>query len=605
VLEEFATLLVDGTLIEDRYRVVEILGSGASGAVLLVEDTKLDNTKLALKVLLPHLLSNQESIIRFRNETRITMSLSHPCIVQTYGLGRQNDDFTFLKMEYCEGRALREVIDDYPQGMPIDMALGFAFDVASALEFAHSRGVVHRDLKPENIIVSITGRARLVDFGLAQSVRFDAQATADGAILGTPYYMSPEQVLSEFTDNGVDIYSFGILLYEMIVGTRPFDGSTFWQLAQCHLEQELPEIKDERVSNWLKELIAACAQKSRSKRPMNMDEVCECLVDNGPDELQGNLLIASSKHPSRIDALARQGGNSSFSRAVSRVVWGMVFLVAFVTFIAAPHFNISARWRYAAHWIVVEDFIGMKIPAMRAAFNIPDDLSYPESFFGPAKTLEERRNWRTQAQIEVTDYRHYVRPLLHFGYDPNYFDPVRRTYPLHFSIYNNRRGAVIDFIEFGADPNLRDAWSFSALDYLVQRKLFSSNTYTVLLNAGANPNLSPPKHYPPIIELIERAESGILEVILKHPSGDPNVCDREGTPALFHALRKVQPLALNLLLSNGASPMIRDAAGRGAREYVNSLPHLSERDALLALVEEKEMEQVDGDLVFCARRNTS
>jgi serine/threonine protein kinase len=183
------------TLIDDRYRPLRLIGEGATGAVVLAEDTSLNKRKLALKLLLPHLVSNASSLARFRTETRITMSLSHPNIVQTFDMGRHKNSFYYLKMEHCEGESLRSLINKNKNGLATGVTIGILRDISSALHYAHERGVIHRDLKPENIIIAKDGNAQLLDFGLAQSFLPDSRITGVGTILGTPSYMSPKQLM--------------------------------------------------------------------------------------------------------------------------------------------------------------------------------------------------------------------------------------------------------------------------------------------------------------------------------------------------------------------------------------------------------------------------
>ncbi len=602
-MQNLGAIVEEGTLIAERYRPVKIIGSGATGAVLLVEDTRFDDTRIALKILLAHLLRDDESLSRFRSETRITMSLSHPCIVQTYGLGTHFQDFTFLKMEYCEGKSLRSVITEHPEGLPLDMLLGLVLDIASALSFAHSRGVIHRDLKPENILVDVDGRARLLDFGLAQSVRFDSQATVEGAILGTPYYMSPEQVLSEFTDSGVDIYSFGILLYELVTGQRPYDGATFWQLAQCHLEEELPEVAREGVPTWLLELMNHCCAKRRAKRPATMDIVLERLLERASEAQKANLSVASSKHPSKIQEFSGSPvSGAGLSKRLSYLGWAIFWGAAVVAFFVVPHYNYSARWRYGTCILFVESVLGTEVPALRAAFGIPLDLGYPDSLFGASKTLSEKRRWRSE--LNSAEFRDYMRPLLYFGHDPNYFDPIRGTYPLHFTLANAQWRGIWDLLDFGADPRLPDARGFRALDYAVRSSSVSLKSVKRLLDAGANPNLSPPGESPPIIVLIRRADDSLLKVLLEHPGLDPNVCDNDGIPALFIALATARPTTVRLLLENGAVGEIVDAEGRSPREYLKDLPAMAEREQLLWLVEKSVKDSSEGSIP-CRRYRTS
>jgi serine/threonine protein kinase len=281
------------TLIDDRYRPLRYLGEGATGAVLLVEDTALDNRKLALKLLFPHLVLSGDSLARFRNETRITMSLSHPCIVQTFGIGRHKSSFYYIKMEYFEGCSLREYLDSRPDGLPLELVITILADIASGLNYAHSRGVVHRDLKPENILLNDSLRARLLDFGLAQTFNLDARLTGVGTILGTPYYMSPEQVRADVLDRRTDIYSFGLLAYELLSGKRAFDADNLWEISEAQLNQEVPELTREDVPKWLRDCIRDCSKKERELRTSDISQVVDLLAKHLDHEIDTSRIDTS------------------------------------------------------------------------------------------------------------------------------------------------------------------------------------------------------------------------------------------------------------------------------------------------------------------------
>src|SRR5258706_12025630 len=215
-----------------RYEIRSKIGEGGMGKVYLAQDTKLDR-KVALKILPADVAANQDRMHRFVQEAKAASALNHPNILTIYEI-EQIDSVNFIANEFIDGETLREQLRSAP--MKLGEVLDVTAQIASALSAAHAANIVHRDIKPENIMVRRDGIVKILDFGLAklaagESTTVDTQAptrfhTGPGTVVGTAFYMSPEQARGMPIDARTDIFSLGIVLYEMVTGCLPFEGST-------------------------------------------------------------------------------------------------------------------------------------------------------------------------------------------------------------------------------------------------------------------------------------------------------------------------------------------------------------------------------------------
>jgi eukaryotic-like serine/threonine-protein kinase len=258
---------LEGTNI-GRFKVVSEIGRGGMGIVFLAEDDKL-RRKVALKLLPPSFAADEERRRRFLREARAAAAVSHPNLVTVYDVG-EHEGRAYIAMEYLRGRSLREQLSERP--LSIDEAVDLARQVLAGLSHAHAAGLLHRDLKPENVLVDRDGRVRLVDFGLAKlDSDHDApgdNSTRDGLVMGTPGYMSPEQARGQAVDARSDIFSFGVLFYEMLTRKRPFTGPTRADVVTSLLRDAPPRVDVARpeVGIALGDLVHRCLAKSPEDR---------------------------------------------------------------------------------------------------------------------------------------------------------------------------------------------------------------------------------------------------------------------------------------------------------------------------------------------------
>lgn len=264
-----------GTTVAERYRVLRVIAEGGMGIVYEAEQSMGEGTRrVAIKTLLPELSRDPVVVSRFNRECSVVASLEHPNTVRVYDFGTTDDGTLYIAMEYVAGRPLGEVIAQGP--MPIERCLGIVEQIASALEEAHDQGIVHRDLKPDNIVLceraGLHDFVKVLDFGIAKRSstggRHDTNLTQQGMILGTPPYMSPEQFTGESLDRTSDVYSLGIILYEMLNSRLPFEGDTPWQWAHQHMSVE-PAPFSVVVPHELSAVVRQALSKSREARPQS------------------------------------------------------------------------------------------------------------------------------------------------------------------------------------------------------------------------------------------------------------------------------------------------------------------------------------------------
>jgi serine/threonine protein kinase len=259
-----------------RYNIVNRLGKGSMGEVFLAHDPHIDR-KVALKVLQKDHLASKAIVNRFIKEAKAIGRLSHPGIVGVHDVGKDHGTI-FIAMEFLEGQPLNEAVRTRKLGMPA--ILDICRQVASALDYAHQRGIVHRDIKPSNLILTEKDQVKLTDFGIAS---FDDASlslkTRSGDILGTPAYMSPEQIAGKGVDNRSDLYSLGVILYELLAGRRPFVGTNLASLFKAVTEHKMtpPAKSNPSIPKGLNALVLKAIDKDPNRRFQSGAEMAAAL----------------------------------------------------------------------------------------------------------------------------------------------------------------------------------------------------------------------------------------------------------------------------------------------------------------------------------------
>jgi predicted Ser/Thr protein kinase len=251
-----------GDVIAERYELVEICGTGGMSTVYKAHDQLLERN-VALKVLHPHYSDDEEYIERFRREARAVAQLSHPNIVTVIDRG-EADGHQFIVFEYIDGENLKELIGRTGP-LPVRRAIELAVAVADGLAFAHEHGLVHRDVKPQNVLLNGDGEAKVTDFGIARSLDVEHGVTQTGTVMGTSNYLSPEQASGKPVTPATDVYSLGVVLYELLTAEVPFPGDNFVAVAMKHLNDPPPDILQIRPDVPLR--LASALDRALEKEP--------------------------------------------------------------------------------------------------------------------------------------------------------------------------------------------------------------------------------------------------------------------------------------------------------------------------------------------------
>ena len=254
-----------GKIIGGRYKIEEILGQGGMSAVYKATDPNLRRV-VAIKMIHPHLSNDFGFVRRFEEEAAAVAQLRHPNIIQVYDFNHDNETY-YMVLEFVPGETLQDHLrrlNAVGRQIPIKDGLNYAIEVCEAADYAHQRGLIHRDIKPANVMLSIQGNAILMDFGIAKIIG-GQQHTATGAVVGTAMYMSPEQIKGETPDRRSDIYSLGVMLFEMVSGRPPFDADSAMTLMMMHVNDPVPNLFE--IIPTCEPSIVAIINKALAKNP--------------------------------------------------------------------------------------------------------------------------------------------------------------------------------------------------------------------------------------------------------------------------------------------------------------------------------------------------
>jgi len=302
-----------GELIDGRYQLERLIAAGGMASIYVGIDTRLDR-QVAVKIMHPHLANDEEFVNRFIREAKAAAALSHPNIVaiQDQGWNEGGSPAVFIVMEYIDGFTLRELLHE---GGPLSSEdlLRYMIPIVSALAEAHKRGIVHRDIKPENILISKDGRIKLADFGLARGEQLGATMTVESSVvLGSVSYLSPEQVQRGISDARSDIYSVGVVLFELLTGRKPYEGESPIQIAYKHVNERIPA--PSTITSGIAPALDALVLKATSPNPDQrqrdaaalLSEMRSAAIEIDPRKRQMTLELDIPVQPSRSKQSTRR-----------------------------------------------------------------------------------------------------------------------------------------------------------------------------------------------------------------------------------------------------------------------------------------------------------
>jgi serine/threonine-protein kinase len=380
-----------GTVINERYKIISKIGSGGTADVYLAEDIKL-NRKVAVKILSKAHASEKNFVARFKKEAQILARLNDPNIVAIYDWGQYENSY-FICMEYVEGQSLEEIIDKHGILNP-RTAAGYAIQICSALEVAHNNNLIHRDIKPQNILVTTDGILKITDFGIAKSLIEDNTRTFN--ILGTTYYISPEQVQGKILSYSTDIYSLGVVMYEMLTADLPFRGGNSIEISLKHINEapmkpsylvnDIPEQIEKIIMHCLEKnppdrydsvsMLKADLQNFLDKKPLLIDKPVENNAGFYKQPLLSKINIFKREpddSPGKEFSGAQPNGNTAARQNK------MISIAAFAV-------NLSASYVLAAVFLALFIIFAVKYSALNNANDIPAVPGVEKMFYGSASS---------------------------------------------------------------------------------------------------------------------------------------------------------------------------------------------------------------------------
>ena len=328
-------MLTEGMFVGDRYEIVNKIGTGGMSDVYKAKDHTLGRF-VAIKVLKPEFSEDVNFVTKFRTEAQSAAGLEHPNIVNIYDVGSENG-MHYIVMEYVEGITLKTYIEKKGQ-LTFKEAVSIAIQVGRGIEAAHNKGIIHRDIKPQNIIISTEGKVKVTDFGIARAATSN---TISSDVMGSVHYASPEQARNGFVDGKSDIYSLGIVMYEMVTGRVPFDGDTTVAVAIQHLQEEIvpPSAYAPNLPISMEKIILKCTQKNPDRRYESMTallaDLRKALISPNEDFV---VIAPVSQEKTRVIGVEEMYPKMDKAITIMGIAAGVI-IVALIIFILVSFFG--------------------------------------------------------------------------------------------------------------------------------------------------------------------------------------------------------------------------------------------------------------------------
>lgn len=406
-----------GTVLGDRYEIIEKIGGGGMALVYKAK-CRLLNRYVAIKILRDEFINDEEFIKKFRRESQAAASLSHPNIVNIYDVGvdeKDGHEIQYIVMEYIKGRTLKDVIKEKGK-LTVDETIEYSIQIAEALEHAHKNHIVHRDIKPHNIMVTEDGRVKVTDFGIARAATAST-VTNTSNVIGSVHYFSPEQARGGYTDEKSDIYSLGIVMYEMITGKVPYEGDSPITVALKHIQEDItpPREMDSTVPVSLQNIIMRCVQKSQIDRYSTASELLTDLkkVKYGNEDLllEDTSLIES---PTQIIPAVESGDENNMKKSKKKKKKSqgdgglkVVFLAILLAFIVVSSLALGffkLKDYFISSEVVVPDLKGMyKNEAKEEVEKLGLEFSIVNEVYNNEFEKDQVVNQRTKAGTKVKE----------------------------------------------------------------------------------------------------------------------------------------------------------------------------------------------------------
>lgn len=360
-----------GTILGNRYEIIEKIGGGGMALVYKAK-CRLLNRYVAIKVLRDEYINDEEFIKKFRRESQAAASLSHPNIVNIYDVGvekKEDHDIHYIVMEYIKGKTLKEVIKEKGK-LTVNETIDYSIQIAEALAHAHKNHIVHRDIKPHNIMITEEGRVKVTDFGIARAASASTISNTSN-VIGSVHYFSPEQARGRYTDEKSDIYSLGIVMYEMITGRVPFEGDSPISVALKHIQEEIvpPRDIDSSIPVQLENIILKCVRKSQVERYSSASELLNDLykIRNANEDVVLDN-IKSVDEPTQIIPPVKNGNDTNMKKSNKKknsdgglkVVF-LAILLAFIVVSSLALGFMKFRDLFTTSEIKVPNLVGMDV----------------------------------------------------------------------------------------------------------------------------------------------------------------------------------------------------------------------------------------------------